>query len=109
MKEIKTKDIQRIIASTNAQEASIEIKQLVDSYVDSKFKNCNLHCVSRLFSVYKTIGDDKLWLGTNRYGALDEFTPNVYSEYKPNAYKYNEESAKSLAKANKCFYEENNG
>ena len=38
---IKAKDIQRIIAANEtAQEASIEIKEMVDNYVEKKLKNC---------------------------------------------------------------------
>jgi hypothetical protein len=44
---IKAKDIQRIIAANEtAQEASIEIKEMVDNYVEQQLKKCNLQSVS---------------------------------------------------------------
>lgn len=45
---IRAKDIQRIIAANEtAQEASIEIKTMVDNYIERQFKKCNLQSVNK--------------------------------------------------------------
>ena len=74
---IKAKDIQRIIAANEtAQEASIEIKEMVDNYVEQQLKNCNLQNVTQQSELLMACLNKLNELGYNLDFEYDEETCN---------------------------------